>query len=231
MKSTSCASGPAFEGGHVTHGMGVGSGAIERVKMKGAAVEIHTVDGTPPVGICGSGILDTVAELYRTGCINKKGMLESGPAVRQVGTTREFVLVSGERSGTDKDITITQQDIHEIQLAKAAVRTALDILLEEMGISWEEVEEVIISGGFGASIDPASALAISMFPPFSPEQFTLAENAAGAGSKLCLISKSERRKAAEIADQISYLELMTHPRFNTQFAHAMYFPKDLARTQ
>jgi uncharacterized 2Fe-2S/4Fe-4S cluster protein (DUF4445 family) len=231
MKSTSCASGPAFEGGHVTHGMGVGSGAIESVKMKDAAVEMQIINGVPPIGICGSGMLDTVAELCRTGLINRQGLLESGPAVRQVGTTREFVLVPGERSGTDKDITITQKDIHEIQLAKAAIRTGIDTLLDEMGITWEAVEEIIISGGFGASINPASAIAIGMFPPFMREQFTLAENAAGAGCKLCLISKSERAKAEEIAGHISYLELMTHPGFNTQFARAMYFPADLASTQ
>jgi len=190
-----------------------------------------SVNGAPPIGICGSGILDAIAELCRMGFISRQGLLESGPGVRQVGTTREFVLVPGERSGTDKDITITQKDIHEIQLAKAAIRTGIDILLDEMGITWEDVEEVMISGGFGASINPASALAISMFPPFTREQFKLAENAAGAGCKLCLLSRSERVKAEEVAGQISYLELMTHPGFNTQFARAMYFPADPASTQ
>lgn len=231
MKSTSCASGPAFEGGHITHGMGAGSGAIERVNMRDSAVEIQTVNGVPPIGLCGSGILDAVAELCRMGFISRQGLLESGPGVRQVGTTREFVLVSSERSGTDKDITITQNDIREIQLAKAAVRTGIDTLLDEMGIVWEEVEEVIISGGFGTSINPASALAISMFPPFGLEQFKVAGNAAGTGCRLCLISKSERAKAEEVAGQISYLELMTHPKFNTRFARAMYFPTDFARNQ
>lgn len=231
MKSTSCASGPAFEGGHITHGMGAGSGAIERVKMRDSAVEIQTVNGAPPIGICGSGILDAIAELCRMGFISRQGLLESGPGVRQVGTTREFVLVPSERSGTDKDILITQKDIHEIQLAKAAIRTGIDTLLDEMGTVWEEVEEVIISGGFGASINSASALAVGMFPPFGFEQFKVAGNAAGTGCRLCLISKSERAKAEEVAGHISYLELSTHPGFNSRFARAMYFPTDFASTQ
>jgi uncharacterized 2Fe-2S/4Fe-4S cluster protein (DUF4445 family) len=165
------------------------------------------------------------------GFISRQGLLESGPGVRQVDTTREFVLVPSERSGTDKDILITQKDIHEIQLAKAAVRTGIDTLLDEMGITWEEVEEVIISGGFGASINSASALAVGMFPPFGLEQFKVAGNAAGTGCRLCLISKSERAKAEEVAGHISSLELMTHPRFTTRFARAMYFPTDFSSTQ
>jgi len=92
-----------------------------------------------------------------------------------------------------------------------------------VGISWEEVEDVIITGGFGSAINPASALAIGMFPPFKSEQFKLRENAAGTGSQLCLISKSQRAKAREIARQIRYLDLMTHSQFHTRFASAMFF--------
>ena len=92
-----------------------------------------------------------------------------------------------------------------------------------MGISWEAVEEVIITGGVGSAINPASALAVGMFPPFKSEQFKLRGNAAGTGSKLCLISKSQRVKAQEIAKQIHYLELMPHSKFHTRFANAMFF--------
>ena len=111
------------------------------IKLRDFVVEFQTVNGTPPIGICGSGMLDAIAELCQMGFISRQGLLESGPGVRQVGTTREFILVPSERSGTHKDITITQSDIRKIQLAKAAIRTGIDTLLDEMGIVWEELEE------------------------------------------------------------------------------------------
>lgn len=230
MKSTSCASGPAFEGGHITHGVGAIEGAIEKVKLKGSAVEFQTINDTPPIGLCGSGILDVAAELCRVGLINARGQLQSGTGVRQVGTTREFVLVTGE-SGSGEDITITQSDISEIQLAKAAIRTGIETLLDEMGIGWGEVEEVIIAGGFGTSLSPASGLAIGMFPPLTLERFKPVGNAAGIGCTLCLTSMHQRSEAKEIARQVSYVELMTHPQFHTRFAWAMYFPEQSHTTQ
>ena len=138
LTSTSCASGPAFEGGHITHGIDAKPGAIERLRIINAdRVEFQTIDNLPPLGLCGSGILDAVAELCRTGIINRQGKLESVPGVGQAGTKREFLLVPAEQTGTGKDITLTQQDIHEVQLAKAAIRTGIDLLLEEVGIDWE----------------------------------------------------------------------------------------------
>jgi uncharacterized 2Fe-2S/4Fe-4S cluster protein (DUF4445 family) len=224
LMSTSCASGPAFEGGHITHGMGAVRGAIEKVEILGVdSVSFHTIGNLPPLGVCGSGIVDSVAELCRRGVINRQGRLEDVPGVRQDGSTHEFVLVPGEQTGTGRDITITQKDINEIQLAKAAIRTGVDTLVEEAGINWEEIEEVVLAGGFGSSLNPASGLAIGMFPPFKGEQFKVMGNGAGAGSRLCLISRSERAKAKEIARKISCLELMTHSSFHTRFARAMFF--------
>ena len=224
LTSTSCASGPAFEGGHITHGIDAKPGAIERLKIKNAdQVEFQTIDNLPPLGLCGSGILDAVAELCRTGIINRQGKLESVPGVGQAGTKREFLLIPAEQTGTGKDITLTQQDIHEVQLAKAAIRTGIDLLLEEVKIDWEEIEDIIIAGGFGSSMNPASGVAIGIVPPFKNRQFKVMGNAAGAGSRLCLISRTERARAGEVARSINYLELMTHPQFNTRFARAMFF--------
>jgi uncharacterized 2Fe-2S/4Fe-4S cluster protein (DUF4445 family) len=224
LMSTSCASGPAFEGGHLTCGMRAGRGAVEKITIQGPHVTVQTIDDSPPLGLCGSGVLDAIAELCRSGLINRQGRLGSGPGVRQVGTAREFVLVAGERSGTGKDITITQKDIGEIQLAKAAIRTGIEALLSEMKISWEEIEEVIIAGGFGTAINPASAIAIGMFPPLPLERFKEVGNAAGTGARLALISRPQRAKAEEIARQISYLELMTRPDFSNLFASFLLFP-------
>ena len=224
LTSTSCASGPAFEGGHITHGMDAKPGAIERLKINSAdQVEFQTIDNLPPLGLCGSGILDAVAGLCRTGIINRQGKLASGPGVRQTGTKREFVLIPAEKTGTGKDITLTQKDIHEVQLAKAAIRTGIDLLVEEVGIDWETIEDIIITGGFGSSLNPASGLAIGIVPPFTNQQFNVMGNAAGAGSRLCLISMAERARAEEVAMNINYLELMTHPQFHKRFARAMFF--------
>ena len=216
LTSTSCASGPAFEGGHISHGMDATPGAIERLKIKSVDhVECKTIGNLPPRGLCGSGILDTVAELCRAGMISKQGKL--------TGTEGTFVLIPGERTGTGTDITVTQKDIHEVQLAKAAIRTGIDLLLEEVGIDWKEIGKVIIAGGFGSSIDPDSGIAIGMLPPFNNQQFKVAGNAAGTGARRCLISRAERAKAEEVAKKITYLELMTNPQFHGRFARAMFF--------
>ncbi|MCX5886720.1 MAG: ASKHA domain-containing protein, partial [Proteobacteria bacterium] len=224
LMSTSCASGPAFEGGHISWGMRATKGAIEKVAIGESHVAVQTIDNVLPIGLCGSGVLDAVAELYRTGLITRQGRLVSGSGVRQAGTEREFVLVSADKSGTGKEITLTQKDISEVQLAKAAVRTGIEALLSEMNITWEEIEEVVIAGGFGAAINPSSAIAIGMFPHLHLERFRDAGNAAGTGARLALISRPQREKAEEIARRISYLELMTKPDFSIQFSRALFFP-------
>jgi uncharacterized 2Fe-2S/4Fe-4S cluster protein (DUF4445 family) len=222
--SASCASGPAFEGGHITCGMRAEKGAIEKVTIHNARVAYETIGGMPPVGLCGSGILDAVAELFRCGIISKQGRMVDAPGVRAHSNTKEFVLVPAEQSGTGKDITITQQDIHEVQLAKAAIRTGIEALIDEANISVEDVKEIILAGEFGARINPASAIALGMFPQFQRDKFRHVGNAAGTGAMKILISRSQRAIAAETAQRIQYLELMTWPKFHKQFANALYIP-------
>ena len=224
--STSCASGPAFEGAYIKHGMRAGGGAIEKVRIVDSRVEMQTVGGALPIGLCGSGIVDAIAELCRTGLINRRGQLGDSPGMCQVDGTREFVLVASAQSGTGQDIAITQKDIAEVQLAKAAIRTGIEALLAEAGIDWEEVEEVVLAGAFGTYIDPASAMAIGMLPPLPLERFRQVGNAAGVGAKLALVSRSQRVEAEVIAQRVRYLELMTWPGFARRFGHAMYFPQD-----
>lgn len=224
LMSTSCASGPAFEGGHITCGMRATKGAIEKVTMKENHVTVQTINNALPIGLCGSGVLDAVAELYCNGLITRQGRLNNGQGIRQAGTEREFILVSGEKSGTGKDITITQKDISEVQLAKAAIRTGIEALLYEMNITWEEIDEIVLAGEFGNAINPSSALAVGMFPPLPLERFREAGNAAGTGARLALISRPQREKAEEIARRIFYLELMTRPDFSIQFSRSLFFP-------
>ena len=222
MTSVSCASGPAFEGAHIQCGMRAASGAIERLRLVDNKVEYQTVYGTPPIGLCGSGILDAIAQLYRVGAIDKGGkMLDKHPLVRNVKGRNEFVLVKeGEREG-GRAVTITQQDVREIQLAKGAIYTGIKLLLEARNRSEAEIEQVIIAGAFGTYIDVASAITIGMLPRLPLSRFRQVGNAAGTGARLALISRQKRAEAQAIARKIKYIELAADPRFMSTFVDAI----------
>ena len=224
IKSLSCASGPALEGGHITHGTWAVPGAIDRLSINTSGVSFHTIGHIPPHGLCGSGILDAIAGLVRLGIIDRKGGLAEVQNKMASDQRGEFMLVPAAQSATGRAITISQQDVSEVQLAKAAIRAGIDILLNETCITWKAVDEVILTGGFGTVLDPAAAIDIGMFPPFTPDRIRPMEHGAGAGAVHCLISASARRHAAAIAGGISHVELMTHPAFKKRFGNAMYFP-------
>ncbi len=223
IASVSCASGPAFEGGHIKDGMRATSGAIERVRIASGSIQYQTIDEVPPVGICGSGILDTMAQLYLAGIIDEGGrMKDNHPRVRTHKNQREFVLVSEEERDGLPAIVVTQQDVRELQLGKAAIRTGIQTLLEANGCSEEEIRQVIIAGAFGSYIDVSSAIAIGMLPSLPLDRFRQVGNAAGMGAKLALISLSQRNQAQAIASQVNYIELANSPNFMQTFIEANY---------
>jgi uncharacterized 2Fe-2S/4Fe-4S cluster protein (DUF4445 family) len=224
IKSISCASGPALEGGHLTHGTWAVPGAIDRIRLNAGGVSFHTIGQIPPHGLCGSGIIDAISALVGMGMIDRKGGLAAAPFTKASGRRGEFILVPAEQTATGRAITISQKDVSEVQLAKAAIRAGIDILLDETGVSWESVDEVILTGGFGTVLDPAAAIAIGMLPPFTPGRIRPMEQGAGTGAVRCLISAAERREAAAMARRICHVELMTHPAFKKRFGNAMYFP-------
>jgi uncharacterized 2Fe-2S/4Fe-4S cluster protein (DUF4445 family) len=189
-----------------------------------AGVSFHTIGRLPPHGLCGSGILDAIAGLVRLGIVDRKGNLAAGRDTEAPDQRDTFLMVPAEQTATGRAITISRQDVSEIQLAKAAIRAGIDILLDQTGITWEAVDEVILTGGFGTVLDPASAIDIGMFPPFKTDRIRTMENGAGVGAVHCLISISEREKAAEISRRIRHVELMHHPGFKKRFGLAMYFP-------
>jgi uncharacterized 2Fe-2S/4Fe-4S cluster protein (DUF4445 family) len=223
LRACSCASGPAFEGAHIKNGMRAMAGAIEKVRINGASVTLQTIDDLPPVGLCGSGILDAIAQLLEAGIIDKTGKLKSHPCVCQTETGKEFVLASRDQSGTGKDITLTEKDISEIQLAKGAIASGIHILLKNANISWHEIDEVIIAGAFGTYIDVASAISIGMLPPLPVQRFSQVGNAAGVGAKLALISKTQRQMGVDIARRVNHVELTSYPRYSRVFANALRF--------
>ena len=223
ITTVSCASGPAFEGGHIKHGMQAASGAIERLRLINSHIQYQTIGGVPPIGLCGSGALDAMAQLYLVGVLDKSGrMTRNHPKVRMCEKQREFVLVSGEEQGGRPAITITQQDVRELQLAKGAIRAAIQVLLEATGHSEEEIEQVVIAGAFGTYIDVASAVTIGMLPSLPLSRFRQVGNAAGMGAKLALISRSKRKEAQAIASQVHYIELATATNFKPTFIQASY---------
>jgi uncharacterized 2Fe-2S/4Fe-4S cluster protein (DUF4445 family) len=228
LTSTSCASGPAFEGAHIKHGMRAADGAIERLRLAGDKLEYQTIGGIPPVGLCGSGIVDAMAQLLLGGAIDRQGRMQDHPRVREVDGVREFVLVDepthpGMNTSTapERAIVFTQQDVRQLQLAKGAMRTGIELLLSTSGRSSDEIDTVIIAGAFGSYIDVSSAIAIGLLPRLPLDRFRQVGNAAGMGAKLALVSRARRAAAQALASRIRYLELAAHPLFSTTFAQAM----------
>jgi uncharacterized 2Fe-2S/4Fe-4S cluster protein (DUF4445 family) len=218
LTSLSCASGPAFEGAHIKYGMRAANGAIEHVKLEKDKVAYQTIGGVAPVGLCGSGILDTLAQLFLGGIIDAKGKMKPHTRVREANGTREFVLVYGDKEdGGHPDITFTQRDVRELQLAKGAIRTGIQVLLETNGLTEQDIDSVLVAGAFGSYIDITSAVAIGMLPKLPLERFRQVGNAAGMGAKMALISCQHRIEAQKIARSVHYIDLSSAPQFASTF--------------
>jgi len=223
ITSTSCASGPAFEGGHIKYGMRAATGAIERLRIADDIVQYQTIDGAPPIGICGSGILDALSQLYLAKAIDEGGrIMDNHPRVRTYKGQREFILVSKEERGGKPAITITQHDVRELQLAKAAIRSGIQALLEANDCPEDKIKQVIIAGAFGTYINVASAVTIGMLPSLPLNRFRQAGNAAGMGAKMALVSLTKRAEAQTVASRVKYIELASAPGFEQAFIQASY---------
>ncbi len=223
VTAVSCASGPAFEGYHINHGMRAASGAIERVQISADGIQYQTIDQAPPVGICGSGALDVMAQLYLAGVIDKGGrMIEEHSRVRTRENQREFVLVSSEEQDGGTGIVFTQGDVRELQLAKAAIRTGIQVLLEAEGCREDEINQVVVAGAFGTYLNVASATTIGMLPPIPLDRFRQVGNAAGTGARMTLLSSRKRDEAQTIAARANYIELAGAPNFNQTFIETSY---------
>jgi len=221
ISSVSCASGPAFEGYHIRHGMRAARGAIEKVRIENNTIQLQTIDNAPPAGICGSGVLDALAQLHLAGVVDGSGrMLDNHPRVRNGSDYKEFVLVAEGESGAPMTVVLTQHDIRELQLAKAAIQTGIQVLLATNGRKEQELDQVIIAGAFGSYIDVASAVAIGMMPRLPLERFRQVGNAAGTGARMALISSSQRMKARSLASRVKYAELGSAPQFSEIFLNA-----------
>lgn len=222
ITSTSCASGPAFEGYQIRDGMRASPGTIEKVYLGREGIRYKTIDDTEPIGICGSGILDAVSQLCLAGVLDRGGrMLEgSHPQVVKKNGHLEFVLVPQEEDRRGPEISITQKDVREVQLGKAAIQAAMEILMETEGISPKEIDKVIIAGAFGTYIDVSNAMAIGMLPPLPLGRFRQVGNAAGTGARLLLLSFAKRKAVGKLLSRVKYLELAGTPEFSKAFTRA-----------
>jgi uncharacterized 2Fe-2S/4Fe-4S cluster protein (DUF4445 family) len=202
--------------------MRAANGAIERLRLEaGGKVTYQTIGGAAPTGLCGSGILDAVAQLYHAGILNRGGRMDLRDGVIEEGGLREFVLAPAEDGGRPA-VTITQKDVRQVQLAKGAIRTGVQLLLESKGLSAGDIDEVVIAGAFGSYIDVGSAITIGMLPDLPHDRFRQVGNAAGRGATLALVSRDKRREAHAMAGKVGYIELASSPDFMSIFTQAMY---------
>jgi uncharacterized 2Fe-2S/4Fe-4S cluster protein (DUF4445 family) len=219
----SAASGPAFEGAHIRYGMRAAPGAIERVTLQGERVYVKTVGDEPSVGLCGSGVLDLVAQLVKSGVIGPRGALNAHPRVRHCDTGgKEFVVVRADEND-GREITLSRSDVAEIQLAKAAIITGIRILLDKADVDEREIEEIVIAGAFGTYVDVQSCIDIGMFPAVGLHRFRQVGNGAGAGARMALLSVDQRRRAERIALNIEYVELAVEQKFKAEFTRSLRF--------
>ena len=223
----SAPSGPTFEGAHLSSGMRALTGAISSCRLEGDSVHVTTVDGSPPAGICGSGIIDIIAELLQAGVINGRGHLDrTHPRVRVNDRRIEFLLVPADTSATGLDIMLSQEDISQIQLAKAAINGACTTLLSQAGLGSDAIEEVILAGSFGSHINVNNARKIGLVPNHGESLWKQVGNGAGRGIQQLLNDTTARARATTIPDIASYVELSGQASFNSLFAKSLAFPTD-----
>lgn len=225
---TSAPAGPALEGAELTHGVRAKPGAIESVDLDPETFEptIEVIGDTDPVGICGSGIVDMVAQLFLVGAINRRGRLSDTKESTRIrinsNGNREFVVVSSSKTTTDEAIVLTQKDIRMVQRAKAAIQAATKVLLEEH--DGQSVDRLVLAGGFGNSIDPDSAMLIGLYPELDQAELRPLGNAAGSGAKLLLLDREHRKATKRIRKNVEFHELAGNETFHDEYMNAMYLP-------
>jgi uncharacterized 2Fe-2S/4Fe-4S cluster protein (DUF4445 family) len=225
--SCSTASGPAFEGAHIRDGMRAADGAIERVVWQDGALKWLTINHAKPVGLCGSGILDAVAALRSADIVSVTGaMRRDDPGVRGRNHNVWYEIVPAQQTGHGRSVVISRSDVNEVQLAKAAIRAGIKLLVEQAGLAEADIDHVIVAGAFGNYIDLAGAITIGMFPPLPLERFHQVGNAAGIGAKRLLINAEEREHANAVVRRLNYIELTNHPHFTDRFSQAVMLTPD-----
>jgi len=237
LVACSAPAGPALEGAQIRHGMRGALGAIEKVEIADDVV-CGVIGGVPPIGICGSGLIDAVAKMLDAKIVGPSGLLRIeerdvlAPALRdrlvERDGERQFVLAWAMASGHGQDITISQQDIRQLQLAKGAIYSGILMLKKVMGVQDGQIKELMLAGGFGNYINIESAVRIHLLPELPVERIRYVGNAAALGAQMALLSETERNRAIALARSIEHVSLAARPDFQDIFIEAICFPGDEA---
>jgi len=241
MLSASSPTGPAFEGAQITHGQRAAPGAIERVRIDHEtgharykvigddrwSDQLETDESLRATGICGSGIIEVVAELFSAGLIDVSGLFvddadQRSPQVRFAGKTAELVLATADQTAAGKEIIVTQTDIRQIQLAKGALYAGVSLMMERLGIN--HVDRIKLAGAFGSYIDPKHAMILGLIPDADLSQVAAVGNSAGDGARIALLNVGQREVASRAARAIEYVETAVEPGFQEHFVAAMALP-------
>jgi uncharacterized 2Fe-2S/4Fe-4S cluster protein (DUF4445 family) len=224
LYAASCAAGPAFEGARISCGSRAAEGAIEAVVINGGDIDFDTIGNCSPRSICGSGLIDAVAVLLDLGLIDTTGRYTS-PAELPLAIVSRICQKQGEHAfRIDGKVILTQKDIREVQLAKAAIRAGIRLLQKKVGIEDDDIKQVLLAGAFGNYIRRESALRIGLLPSLPPERIHFIGNAAASGAEMILLSQRCRTQAEELARKIEYVEIAHQPEFQDIFADSMMFP-------
>ena len=231
--STAAPAGPAFEGAQIKNGMRASAGAIEGVTITPQGVSLQIIGGdVEPLGIAGSGLVDAVAEMYRAGIVDASGRMirvEDARGKLPDALVERLVTIDGVRAfrltDVESNIVLTQQDIRALQFAKGSIAAGVEVLMQQMGVTANDLHEVLLAGSFGSYINPASARTIGLVPWVPVEKIIAVGNSAGEGAKIALLSFREREAANRIPEFIEYVELSGRGEFNDIFTDALAFPK------
>ena len=223
------AAGPALEGGVTRMGMTAGPGVIDRISLETNTLEfrIHTIDDLPPKGICGSGVIDLAARLFRSGMIDVRGKLVPavcGPKIKTIDGRLHLVVVAAEHSATGSDLTISQADLDSLMRSKAAMYTILETITASVGITPQDLGSFYVAGTFGSFINPESAIAIGMLPDLPLDRYKPLGNSSLGGAALALQSDKYHAEIDQIRDRITYLELNVNQDFMNRFSAAKFLP-------
>lgn len=228
LLACSCSAGPAFEGSGVTCGTRAAAGAIDKFTIADIdKVEYRTIGNIPPTGVCGSGLLEVIAELFRTGLLGRDGRFDfskKSGRLRESDEGAEFVIVPARESAIKKDIVITQADIDNLIRAKAAVYAGMSVLMKAVKIPVEQIENVFISGGFGSYLNIRQAISIGLLPDLPTERINFIGNGSVRGAKTIFLCEEAHREAHQIAGMMTYFELSTDNRFMEEFTSAQFLP-------
>jgi uncharacterized 2Fe-2S/4Fe-4S cluster protein (DUF4445 family) len=229
LMACACSAGPAFEGGGIEQGMRAAAGAIERVEVDpGTGIATYqTIGKVKPKGICGSGMISLLANLFLTGWIDPAGKLnrsKESPAIQVDGRQARYIIAPAEESSTGKPVMISEIDIENIIRAKAAIYSAVALMLEQVGLGIDDLANIFIGGGFGRFLDIEKAIMIGLIPDLPRERYHYIGNSSLMGAYMVLVSQEFKQRQIELARRMTYIELSTDPAYMNQYTGAIFLP-------